>query len=130
MGAYSDDDKAVNDGSFYIKGANTGSVYIYHQSTETKEWIMQQKLVLVPDVGAPGDCFGISVAIYGNTVVVGASYGDTDKGYNSGSAYIYHQSTETKEWIMQQKLVPDDGAIDDCFGDRVAIYNGTVVVGA
>ena len=31
---------------------------------------------------------------------------------------------------MQQKLVPNDGAINDRFGISVAIYNGTVAVGA
>ena len=37
--------------------------------------------------GAAGDKFGWSVAIDGNTVVVGA-YGDDDGGADSGSAYV------------------------------------------
>ena len=50
-------------------------------------------------------------------------------GY-SGSAYIYHQDPDTKEWILQHKLVADDGAALDEFGGSVAIFGDTVVVGA
>jgi len=38
--------------------------------------------------GAASDVFGFSVAVSGNTVVVGAP-DDDDKGINSGSAYVY-----------------------------------------
>ena len=79
----------------------SGSAYIYHQDPETKEWIFQQKLVA--DDGAVSDEFGESVAIYGSTLVVGASSDDTDKGVNRGSAYIYHQDPVTKEWMLRQK---------------------------
>ena len=43
---------------------------------------MQQKLVA--DDGAIDDHFGGSVAIFGDTLVVGAHW-DGDKGYDSGS---------------------------------------------
>ena len=99
----------------------------YHRDSETKEFIFQQKLV--PDDGACGDWFGSSVAIHGDTLVVGSIF-DDDNGNGSRSAYIYHQDPGTKEWIMQQKLVADDGAIDDHFGGSVAIFGDTLVVGA
>ena len=38
--------------------------------------------------GAVGDYFGYSVAIDGNTAVIGAVY-DDDNGNNSGSAYVF-----------------------------------------
>ena len=44
----------------------------------------------VQNDGAYDDWFGISVAIYDNTFVVGA-YRDDDKGYDSGSVYVYSQ---------------------------------------
>ena len=43
---------------------------------------------------------------------------------------VFHQDPGTKVWIMQQKLVADDGAIDDHFGGSVAIFGDTLVVGA
>ena len=49
-------------------------------------WSLQAKRV--PDNAAATNYFGYSVAIYGDTVVVGA-LGDDDEGLNSGSAYVY-----------------------------------------
>ena len=114
VGAIYDDDK--------------GSAYIYSRDFTTKEWILQQKLV--PDDEAEWDYFGGSVAVFGDTIVVGAKYDGTDKGDNSGSAYIYSRDTTTKEWILQQKLVAEDGAADDLFGSSVAVFGDTLVVGA
>ncbi|MBN2822340.1 MAG: FG-GAP repeat protein, partial [Coriobacteriia bacterium] len=45
---------------------------------------------LAPD-GATNDYFGYSVAISGDTAVIGA-YGDDDNGSNSGSAYVFTRS--------------------------------------
>ena len=72
---------------------------------------------------------GENVDIHGDTIVVGATSND-DKGRDSGSAYIYHKDPETKEWLLQQKLVADDGAAGDYFGVSVSIYKGTLVVGS
>ena len=81
----------------------------------------QQKLVA--NDGAPGDYFGISVALDGDTLVVGA-YGDNDKG----SVYVFVRSGST--WSQQQKLVANDGAAGDYFGYSVALDGDTLVVGA
>ena len=56
--------------------------------------IFQQKLV--PDDGACGDWFGSSVAIHGDTLVVGSIF-DDDNGNGSGSAYIY-QGLPSRPW--------------------------------
>ena len=52
---------------------------------------------MAPD-GAAGDFFGESVAIYGDTIVVGADY-DDDNGSGSGSAYVFVRSG--KKWSRQ-----------------------------
>ena len=44
---------------------------------------------------ATGDCFGISVAVTGSTVVVGA-YSDDTGATNSGSAYLFDAATERR----------------------------------
>ncbi|EJK65118.1 hypothetical protein THAOC_14065, partial [Thalassiosira oceanica] len=84
-----------------------------------------QKL-LVPD-GAAGDRFGDSVAIYNNTIVVGA-YKDDDNGNRSGSAHVFVKTGE--EWKHQAKLLAPDRAANDRFGESVAINENTIVVGA
>ncbi len=83
-----------------------------------------QLFKLLPDDGAAGDRFGRSVAISGNTVIVGA-YLDDDNGSQSGSAYLF--DTTTGEQIA--KLLPDDGAAGDQFGGSVAISGTTAIVG-
>eukprot|EP00562_Extubocellulus_spinifer_P022322 CAMPEP_0178623366 /NCGR_PEP_ID=MMETSP0698-20121128/6802_1 /TAXON_ID=265572 /ORGANISM="Extubocellulus spinifer, Strain CCMP396" /LENGTH=648 /DNA_ID=CAMNT_0020262449 /DNA_START=165 /DNA_END=2109 /DNA_ORIENTATION=+ len=85
---------------------------------------------LLPKDGAAYDEFGRSVAIYGDTIVVGAEL-DDDNGYNSGSAYVFaRDSTSGTGWRQQTKLLPKDGAEWDRFGSTVAMYGDTVVVGA
>jgi len=80
---------------------------------------------ITADDGAEEDWFGISVAISGNTAIVGA-YWDDDGGNNSGSAYLFDVTTG-KQLI---KLIADDAAEEDEFGRRVAISGKTAIVGA
>ena len=76
IGAYGDDDKAID----------AGSAYIFVRSGTN--WSYQTKL-LASD-GQANDYFGYSVAISGdgNTAIIGA-YADDDKGTDAGSAYIF-----------------------------------------
>jgi len=67
-------------------GQWSGSAYIFAREAVNNTWIEKNKLVA--DDGAEGDEFGISVGIYGGTVIVGAS-GDADNGNDSGSAYVF-----------------------------------------
>ncbi|GAI64018.1 unnamed protein product, partial [marine sediment metagenome] len=57
--------------------------------------------LLASDVAAEG-VFGKSVAISGDTVVIGA-YRDDDNGTNSGSAYIFQRSGS--DWTKQVKII-------------------------
>lgn len=77
--------------------------------------------------GATGDHFGGSVAISGDTVVIGSAY-DDDNEFNSGAAYIFTRSDGS--WNQVQKLTADDGAANDNFGYSVAISGETVVIGS
>ncbi|EJK44826.1 hypothetical protein THAOC_36604, partial [Thalassiosira oceanica] len=104
----------------YFNG-NSGSAHVFVRSGE--DWKHQAK-VLAPD-GAAGDYFGASVAIYGDTIVVGAWY-DDDNGSSSGSAHVFARSGE--EWTHQAKLLAPDGAAGDVFGRRFAIYENSIVV--
>jgi hypothetical protein len=100
-------------------GSDCGAAYVYELSGS--QWIQKQKLV--PSDGVAGDKFGKSVAIQGDTIVVGSYYDDSN-----GSAYVFTRSGDV--WIQQQKLVAPDAAPDDRFGCSVSIDNNTIVVGA
>ncbi|EJK46385.1 hypothetical protein THAOC_34947 [Thalassiosira oceanica] len=103
-------------------GFDSGSAHVFVRSGE--EWTHQAKL-LAPG-GAAGDYFGLSVTIYGDTVVVGAN-GDGDNGFDSGSAHVFVQCGEG--WTHQAKLLAPDGVTDDNFGYSVSIYGDAIVVG-
>ncbi|MGI9255302.1 MAG: FG-GAP repeat protein, partial [Salinispira sp.] len=77
-------------------GTQSGSAYIFTRSGST--WTQQAKL-LASD-GDGGDYFGCSVAMDGNTTIVGA-YGDNDNGTWSGSAYIFTRSGSSWESILE-----------------------------
>jgi len=113
VGAYWDDDK----------GDYSGSAYVFTRTGGT--WTQQAKLV--PADGTADDWFGSSVAVDGDTVVVGAHL-DDDKGIDSGSVYVFVRTGAT--WTQQAKLTAADGAADDRFGWAVAVDADTIVVGA
>jgi len=113
VGAYADDDK----------GSSSGSAYIFRFNGSS--WVEETKL-LASD-GAAYDFFGYSVAIDGNTALIGAYY-DDDKGTNSGSAYIFRFNGSN--WVEENKLLAPDGAASDYFGVSVAIDGNTALVGA
>lgn len=79
----------------------------------------------------PGDSFGISVAISGDTVVVGSALDDHDGKYHAGSAYVFMRDTGgTDAWGQVAKLTAADAEERDEFGTSVAVEGDTVVVGA
>ena len=73
------------------------------------------------------DWFGRSVALDGDTAVIGAS-GDDDNGEDSGSAYVFTRTAGV--WTEQAKLLPSDGASDYSFGGSVALDGDTAVIGS
>ena len=105
------------------QGNFSGSAYVFTRSGTT--WTQQQKL-LAPG-GAPYDRFGYSVALSGDTLVVGVPY-DDDNGIDSGSAYVFVRSAGV--WTLQHKLLASDGAQHDDFGVSVAVDGDTALVGA
>ncbi len=82
---------------------------------------------LLASDGVVGDKFGVSVAVFGGTAVIGA-YNDDDKGSNSGAAYIFR--FDGSNWIQEQKLTVNDGAVNDYFGFSVGVFGDTIAVGA
>jgi hypothetical protein len=115
VGAVSDDVGA---------NADQGSAYIFVRNGTT--WIQQAQLTA--SGGAWADGFGISVALSGDTALVGASYDDVGANINQGSAYIFVRDGTT--WTQQAQLTASDGAAYDCFGQLVALSGDTALVGA
>ena len=113
IGALGDDDN----------GSASGSAYVFTRSGG--EWIEQAKLT--GSDGAANHWFGRSVALDGDTALVGARC-DDDHGYCSGSAYIFTGSGG--DWIEQAKLTASDGETLDHFGSAVALDGHNALIGA
>jgi hypothetical protein len=81
---------------------------------------------------APGDVFGVRVAIDGDTAIVGASGYDVVPGPigHDGAAYIFVRRPPSGEWVEQARLTASDGEPLDLFGVDVAISGDVAVVGA
>jgi hypothetical protein len=104
--------------------ADAGSAYVFVRYSN--KWRLQAKLTA--DDLAAGDFFGTSVAISGDTVVVGADWADVGGKANAGKAYVFARSGTV--WRQQAKLTAGDAAADDHFGAAVAVSGDTAVVGA
>ena len=101
----------------------SGAAYVFVRSEGS--WSEQSKLTASDTT--IDDHLGWSVAISGDTAVVGAPY-DDDNGDESGSAYIFVRN-ETS-WSQQAKLTASDAVTDDYFGSSVAVSSDTAVIGA
>jgi len=105
-------------------GSNAGTAYIFKY--ENGAWYQHSKLLAFD--GYANDRFGKSVAIDGNTIVVGAD----EKTYNqlgrAGAAYIY--DFDGTNWNFAQKITAPNPASSDYFGFSLDISDGYIVVGA
>ena len=104
-----------------------GAVYVY---TKPKSgWgDMQQTAELSPSDGFPGDGFGKSVAISGDTIVVGAEPHGTQ--VLAGKAYVFVKPAGGWKNMTETAQLSDGSGVDDAFGSAVAIDKSTIVVSA
>ena len=94
----------------YYKSTGTGAVYVLRTSNGGATY--DQVAKLTASDAAAGDSFGISVAIDGGTVVVGA-YSDDDGGSGSGSAYVFRTSDGGATYSQVAKLTAADACAED-----------------
>lgn len=108
-----------------IVGNHTrGSAYIYKRGSTG--WTNEKKLLSRDSDAVDG--YGWTVAVDGNTIVVG-HFGDQDVAIVGGAAYVY-QLSGNSGWSLKQKLIASDTAQFHNFGIPVAIDGGTIVIGA
>ncbi len=143
VGAYSEDSgqTAITNGtsaSADNTASNSGAAYVFKRTGTT--WA-QEAYLKSPNIEA-NDYFGVSLAIHGDTVVVGASGEDSSQNtiFNgtigsaqnlaaeSGAAYIFKRTGTT--WVHEAYLKAPNAESNDYFGASVAINGDTVVVGA
>ncbi|CAD5960121.1 Integrin alpha-9 [Planktothrix tepida] len=104
----------------------TGSVYIFQRGADGT-WTQKAKFQ-ASDKQADAN-FGNSVAISGDTAIVGAYYQDTDSKQDAGSAYIFQREADGT-WTQKAKLQASNKQAKAKFGNSVAISEDTAIVGA
>ena len=109
-----------------INGNRRGSAFVIERSGTS--WFETAQLVSLDGIQILGERFGHSVAVSGDTIVVGAPLKDEAGRENQGAAYVFTRTGSA--WIFQTKLLASDGAEGDQFGRSVAISGDNIIVGA
>ncbi|WP_428265240.1 cadherin-like beta sandwich domain-containing protein [Haliangium sp.] len=114
---------------------DSGAVYVLRRQGDS--WV--QEAYLKASNTDAGDQFGVSVAISGDVLAVGANGEDSDSAGvdgnqssdsrgNSGAVYIFRRSGNT--WVQEAYLKASNPDVDDNFGHGVALSGNTLAVGA
>ena len=123
-GAWHDDS---NEGSAYVFTEPTGGWSGWGTLTDPAK--ANLTATLTASNAAVNDYFGHSVAVDGDTVLIGASGRDSGKG----AVYAFTKPETDGGWVSTStaaKLTAETRGDDDYFGRSVAIDGDTIVVGA
>ena len=105
--------------------SDQGAAYVFVRSGAA--WSQQAELTASD--GATGDDFGVSVALSGDTALVGAPYKQIGANADQGAAYIFVRAGAA--WSQQGgALTASDGAEKDYFGDSAALSGDAALIGA
>ncbi len=137
VGAYAEDSAATGVGGAQAdnSAADSGAVYVFARTAGL--W-SQQAYVKASNAEA-GDLFGISVAVSGDTLAVGAHLEDSgatgvggaqadNAAVDSGAVYMFTRSAGV--WSQQAYLKASNTESGDLFGGSVAVSGDTLVVAA
>jgi alpha-tubulin suppressor-like RCC1 family protein len=113
----------INTGATNNSAAAAGAAYVFVRNGTT--WT-QQAYLKASNTGA-GDEFGYSVAVSGDTAIIGARYEDGG-GTDSGAAYVFIRSGTS--WTQQRLLRASNDGAGDAFGVSVDIEGDSAIVGA
>lgn len=104
-----------------------GAVYLFRMRVDDNgDALWTQEAVLQSGDLFAGDTFGASVAVAGDTVVVGAPGADIGLSVNQGAAYVFRQTGLA--WQQVAKLVAPGGQMLDELGRAVAIDDDATTI--
>jgi hypothetical protein len=137
VGAHNEDSNQTsisNDGTASSNNTtlSAGAAYVYRRSAGG--WVFEAYLK-APNAEA-NDIFGYSVAVSGDTIVVGAPQEDSsslgsmidNSAADAGAVYVFRRVAGT--WTFEQYLKASNLGAGDFFGYMVDIDKDTIVVGA
>jgi hypothetical protein len=119
----------ADDGCPWSSNCNSGAAYIFMRDEGGADrWGQAAKITATDSITY--DQFGVSVAIYSDTALIGA-YGDDDLGNDAGSAYLFERDEGGADnWGLVVKLTASNGEDSDRFGVAVAVEEDIALVGS
>ena len=101
-----------------------GAAYVFVRNGD----MWQQQAKLTANDPGKADRFGHSIAMAGDTIIVGAPLVDSDGGKDAGAAYVFVR--DGNRWKQQAKLIAKGLRAGDQFGSGVATTGKIAVIGA
>ncbi len=117
VGAKGDDEAAPN----------AGAAYVYLRAGVGEPYVFLSKLL--PPAAAASECYGYSVDVSGNRIVVGAPRADV-VAYDAGAVYVYDFDPVSQSITQSAVLTDPAGRAGDGLGFSVAMGLDQVMVGA
>ena len=125
---------SANGGEADNSAPGAGAVYVFTRNNGV--WTQQQPYLKASNAD-PNDKFGSSLALSGDTLVVGAvgegSSANGGSGDNSapaaGAAYVFVRNNNGV-WLQQPYLKASNANANDLFGNSVALSDDVLAVGA
>jgi hypothetical protein len=106
-------------------GTGAGSAYVFVEPAGG--WTNMNPTATLTPSDSMDSSFGDSVAISGDTVIVG----DRENNSYTGAAYVFVKpATGWANMTQTAKLTASDGQTNDSFGISVSVSNHTIAVGA
>jgi trimeric autotransporter adhesin len=118
----------INGDQSDLSAPDSGAVYVFQRSGV----VWRQKAYVKASNTGVGDSFGGSVALSGDTMVVGApneasnivTDPSDDSGASNGAVYIFNRTSGV--WSQEKYLKASDTRPSDFFGNSVALSNGDI----
>lgn len=102
------------------ENTDTGAIYLY----KNVEGVYSLVDRLNNSFSEPGDNFGCSAVIQGNTIIVGANLVNNEQG----AVYVYNFVGST--WTVTQKLVQPGSLFETLFGTSIAMDGNMIAIGS
>ena len=108
--------------------SDAGAAYIFARNSNSGKWGDGEKLT--SSNSDAGDGFGRSVAVDGETIVIGAYMDNRSDGIvtSSGSVYVFNRDSDV--WRETLNLHAPDASANDWLGYSVAVVGGSLLAGA
>ena len=107
-----------------IDGFNAGGVFVWELATDGSALGMER---LTTSSIAAGDRLGVTVAIDGDRIAVGAP-GDDEAGLDAGAVWIFRR--EGVGWVVDGKVLPSIVDFGGAFGTAVSLDGDRLAVGS